>query len=109
MLALTDDIGDKRKRALLIHTIGAEAQQISYTLLVDGDLYADVVQALKTFFMPKLLQMLQQKGTNFNRKINVSESQHLSLQPLYASLLLHVWDTVRRCDKRPNCGENNQC
>ncbi|XP_024124582.1 uncharacterized protein LOC112144321 [Oryzias melastigma] len=54
VLALADDMEDKRKRALLIHTVGTEAQRIFYTLPDTGDSYAAALQALKTFFIPKL-------------------------------------------------------
>ncbi|XP_024125489.1 interferon alpha-inducible protein 27-like protein 2A [Oryzias melastigma] len=47
---------DKRKRALLIHTVGTEAQRIFYTLPDTGDSYAAALQALKTFFIPKLTE-----------------------------------------------------
>lgn len=47
-------IEEKRKCALLIHSIGAEAQRIFYTMPVASNSYADAVKALKTYFVLKL-------------------------------------------------------
>ncbi|MCI4379280.1 hypothetical protein PGIGA_G00226110 [Pangasianodon gigas] len=56
VLALTaDDMLDKRKCALLIHSVGTEVQRIFCTLPVDTDTYTAVLEAIKKFFfMPKL-------------------------------------------------------
>lgn len=54
VLALAGNIEEKRKRALLIHSIGAEAQRIFYMLPVASESYADAVKALKAYFVPKL-------------------------------------------------------
>ncbi|CAJ1065434.1 uncharacterized protein LOC112144321 [Xyrichtys novacula] len=50
VLALADKMGDKRNSALLIHTVGAEAQRIFHTLPEIGVSDED---ALKTFFCAK--------------------------------------------------------
>lgn len=46
--ALADQIEEKRKRTLLIHSIVAEAQRSSYTLPVASDSYADAVKAFES-------------------------------------------------------------
>lgn len=54
VLALADKKKEKRKCALLIYMVGAEAQHFFYTLPVIGDSYYDALKALKNFFVPEL-------------------------------------------------------
>lgn len=49
-LALANKMADKRKHALLIHTVGAEAQRYFYMLPAFSDSYNDAQKALKIFF-----------------------------------------------------------
>ncbi|XP_061103090.1 uncharacterized protein LOC133131697 isoform X2 [Conger conger] len=54
LTALSDkELADKRKRALLVHCIGVEAQRIFFTLAT-GTTYDKACKALKSFFVPKV-------------------------------------------------------
>ncbi|KAJ8269711.1 hypothetical protein COCON_G00123180 [Conger conger] len=54
LTALSDkELADKRKRALLVHCIGVEAQRIFFTLAT-GTTYDEACRALKSFFVPKV-------------------------------------------------------
>uniref|UniRef100_A0A671K9L0 Paraneoplastic antigen Ma-like C-terminal domain-containing protein n=1 Tax=Sinocyclocheilus anshuiensis TaxID=1608454 RepID=A0A671K9L0_9TELE len=52
--SLTWALSDARKRALLIHCLGAEGQRLFYTLTVSDDKYDTALQAIRTFFEPKV-------------------------------------------------------
>uniref|UniRef100_A0A8C7X7T9 Retrotransposon gag domain-containing protein n=1 Tax=Oryzias sinensis TaxID=183150 RepID=A0A8C7X7T9_9TELE len=82
ILALADKMEDKRKRALLIHTVGAETQRIFYTLPEMGDSYADVLQALKTFFIPKLNTVAERnKFRQRAQRVGESTAQYAGALP----------------------------
>uniref|UniRef100_A0A8C2H5W5 Uncharacterized protein n=1 Tax=Cyprinus carpio TaxID=7962 RepID=A0A8C2H5W5_CYPCA len=49
-----DKVTDERKRALLIHCLGAEGQRLYNTLPLEHDEYSRTVSALTTFFQPKV-------------------------------------------------------
>lgn len=73
LIALSDkELADKRKRALLIHCIGVEAQRIFYTL-ESGTTYAEAVKALKAFFVPKV-NIVAERNKFRLRSQNVGES-----------------------------------
>lgn len=48
------ELPDARKRALLIHCLGAEGQRLFYTLQVADDTYASALKAIQDFFTPKV-------------------------------------------------------
>ncbi|KAL7839056.1 hypothetical protein SRHO_G00257140 [Serrasalmus rhombeus] len=54
VLAVGEELSDARKRALLIHCLGAEGQRIFYTLTVADDKYATALTAIQDFFVPKV-------------------------------------------------------
>ena len=49
-----DDIPLARKRALLIHCVGTEAQRIFYNLPVADDSYAAALKAFEDYFVPRV-------------------------------------------------------
>lgn len=74
LLALSEnELPDKRKRALLIHCIGVEAQRIFYTLDSTGTTYAAAKKALTTFFSPKV-NIVAERNKFRQRSQNVGES-----------------------------------
>lgn len=48
------ELPDARKRALLIHCLGAEGQRLFYTMTVADDKYAAALEAINRFFSPKV-------------------------------------------------------
>ena len=73
LIALSEkELADKRKRALLIHCIGVEAQRIFYHLEM-GTSYEDATKALKAFFMPKV-NVVAERNKFRLRSQNVGES-----------------------------------
>ena len=54
VLAMDEELSEARKRALLIHCLGAEGQRLFYTLTVADDKYDTALQAIRTFFEPKV-------------------------------------------------------
>uniref|UniRef100_A0A8C1RTY5 Uncharacterized protein n=1 Tax=Cyprinus carpio TaxID=7962 RepID=A0A8C1RTY5_CYPCA len=53
----TTELPNARKRALLIHCLGAEGQRLFYTLTVSDqgdDTYASALSAIREFFVPKV-------------------------------------------------------
>lgn len=54
VLAMYEELSDTRKRALLIHCLGAEGQRLFNTLMVSDDKYDMALQAIRTFFKPKV-------------------------------------------------------
>ena len=55
LLAMSEsELPEARKRALLIHCLGAEGQRLFYTLTVADDKYATALEALSDFFTPKV-------------------------------------------------------
>ena len=54
VLAMGEELSDARKRALLIHCLGAEGQRIFYTLTVVDDKYATALTAIQELFVPKV-------------------------------------------------------
>jgi len=83
-LALADKMEGKRKRALLIHTVGAEAQRIFYTLPEIGDSYEDALKALKTFFVPQL-NVVVERNKFFAGRLKERVRPQLSMQLLCGS------------------------
>ncbi|KAJ8364836.1 hypothetical protein SKAU_G00136670 [Synaphobranchus kaupii] len=55
LLAMSEvDLPDARKRALLIHCLGAEGQRLFYTLTVADEKYDTAREAIQNFFTPKV-------------------------------------------------------
>lgn len=55
LLAMAEEeLPDTRKRALLIHCLGAEGQRLFYTLIVEIDTYAKVLEDIQELFTPKV-------------------------------------------------------
>ncbi|XP_061103089.1 uncharacterized protein LOC133131697 isoform X1 [Conger conger] len=73
LTALSDkELADKRKRALLVHCIGVEAQRIFFTLAT-GTTYDKACKALKSFFVPKV-NVVSERNKFRLRRQNVGES-----------------------------------
>ncbi len=74
LLAMSEnELPDKRKRALLIHCIGVEAQRILYILDATGTTYTAARNALIEFFVPKV-NIVAERNKFRQRSQNVGES-----------------------------------
>uniref|UniRef100_A0A5S6QCG5 RNA-directed DNA polymerase n=1 Tax=Trichuris muris TaxID=70415 RepID=A0A5S6QCG5_TRIMR len=54
LAAFPEKIGEKRKRAILLNHLGTEGQRLFYSLQPTDDSYASTLQALTSFFTPKV-------------------------------------------------------
>ncbi|XP_066932937.1 uncharacterized protein [Clytia hemisphaerica] len=80
---------DARKKALLLHTMGTETQELFETLPDTGQTYDEAVEALTTYFIP-------QKNVTFERSVfnNANQQTHETTEQ-YVSRLCKL---AQNCD-----------